>query len=49
MKGEFSWQITRGLTYTLQAGILFAGDFYKQPGVEPENVVAVNNALVMKF
>ncbi|MCL0041111.1 hypothetical protein M1M90_03360 [Thermodesulfovibrionales bacterium] len=49
VKGEFEWQITRGLTYTLQAGILFAGDFYKHGGVEPENVVAVDNALVLSF
>ncbi|MCL0038300.1 hypothetical protein M1N10_04740 [Thermodesulfovibrionales bacterium] len=49
VKGEFEWQITRGLTYTLQAGILFAGDFYKDGGVEPENVVAVDNALVLSF
>ncbi|MCL0085589.1 alginate export family protein [Thermodesulfovibrionales bacterium] len=49
VKGEFEWQITRGLTYTLQAGILFAGDFYKDNGVEPENVVAVDNALVLSF
>ncbi|MCL0040446.1 hypothetical protein M1N02_03230 [Thermodesulfovibrionales bacterium] len=49
VKGEFEWQITRGLTYTLQAGILFAGDFYKDDRVEPENVVAVDNALVLSF
>ncbi|MCL0070953.1 hypothetical protein M1N41_00025 [Thermodesulfovibrionales bacterium] len=53
VKGEFEWQITRGLTYTLQAGILIAGDFYRDTAIDdtykPENVVAVNNALVMKF
>ncbi|MCL0046925.1 hypothetical protein M1M98_01460 [Thermodesulfovibrionales bacterium] len=49
VKGEFEWQIARGLTYTLQAGILFAGDFYKDGEVEPENVVAVDNALVLSF
>ncbi|MCL0062529.1 alginate export family protein [Thermodesulfovibrionales bacterium] len=55
VKGEFEWQITRGLTYTLQAGILFAGDFYRNTDIvtgtliEPENVVAVDNALVLSF
>jgi hypothetical protein len=48
-----TYTIARGLTYHINAGVLFAGDFYKTgvPGVtnEPENAVVFQHGIVFAF
>jgi len=50
LDAQLSYQLAKNLNYTINAGFLFTGDFYKDLyGVDSKNATVVNNVLTLSF